>query len=173
MPYDTPNGGQLVSTKTCPGGDSDGDLEEGVYFLLDLSTYDTDGDGLPDLQEDGNANGQFEAGETHPLVVDTDADGMTDGEEYQAGTNPNDPASIFVSDIEYLQGSDSITVRWTGMIGHRYSVWQTDSIGDTPQNWTLNAMQNEAGTGGGIMQYSESASTAPPKKFFRVQVWRE
>ena len=119
-----------------------------------------------------DANGQFETGETHQLVIDTDVDGMTDGEEYQAGTNPNDPASIFVSAIEYLKGSNSITVNWTGMIGHRYSVWQVDDIGGTPPNWTLTATQNVAGTGG-TMHYSESVSNAPPAKLFRIQVWRE
>lgn len=172
VPYDTPNDGDLVSGKMCPAGDSNGDLEEGEYFLMDLSTYDTDGDGLPDLQEDVNANGQFEAGETHPLVVDTDMDGMTDGEEYQAGTNPNDPASIFVSEIEHLQGNSSISVSWEGLIGHRYSVWQADDLNGTPANWMPTAMQNVTGTNG-IMHYSESVSNAPPVKVFRVQVWRE
>jgi glycosidase len=172
VPYETPNGGDLISERMCPDGDSDGDLEAGEYFLLDLSAYDTDGDGLPDLQEDANANGQLDAGETHPLVTDTDADGMTDGEEHQAGTNPNDPASIFVSEIDYLQGSDSITVSWMGMSGHRYSVWQTDDLAATPPNWTLTDLQNAAGTGD-MMHYSEPASNAPSAKIFRVQVWRE
>ena len=172
VPYETPNGGDLFSSEMCPDGDSDGDLEAGEYFLLDLSAYDTDGDGLPDLQEDANANGQFDAGETHPLVMDTDGDGMSDGEEYQAGTNPNDPDSIFVSEIEYLVGGDSVQVSWTGMTGHRYSVWQADDVGVLSTNWTLTAMQNAAGTGG-IMSYFEPTSNAPPAKFFRVQVWRE
>jgi hypothetical protein len=172
VPYDTSNGGDLLSEQMCPDGDSDGNVEAGEYFLLDLTAFDTDGDGLPDLQEDVNANGQFEAGETHPLVMDTDADGMTDGEEHQAGTNPNDPSSIFVSEIEYLQDSSSISVRWTGLTGHRYSVWQADDLSGTPSNWVLTPMQNMAGTNG-LMLYSEPISNAAPVKVFRVQVWRE
>lgn len=170
--YETPNGGELIREKMCPDGDSDGDLEGFEYFLMDLSAYDTDADGLPDLQEDINANGQFDPGETHPLVVDTDVDGMTDGEEYQAGTNPNDGGSIFVSEIDYLHGASSVSVSWMGISGHRYSVWQADDLSGAATNWMLTAMQNVAGTNG-IMQYSEATTSAAPAKVFRVQVWRE
>ena len=46
---------------------------------------DTDGDGLPDIDE-------IEIG-TDPLDADTDGDGWTDGDELDWGTNPLDPDS--------------------------------------------------------------------------------
>jgi hypothetical protein len=40
---------------------------------------DTDGDGLRDGVEDANRNGKADVGETHPLLRDSDCDGLIDG----------------------------------------------------------------------------------------------
>jgi len=55
---------------------------------------DDDNDGLLDSEEDINANGIFEAGETDPLNFDTDGDGYNDGEEVAADSDPLDMNSI-------------------------------------------------------------------------------
>jgi hypothetical protein len=39
------------------------------------ASQDTDGDGLPDVQEDTNGNGILDTGETNPYNVDTDGGG--------------------------------------------------------------------------------------------------
>jgi len=78
--------------------DSDGD---GLSDLLERMTGtnpadpDTDHDGLLDGQEDANANGVVDPGETDPRNWDTDGDGLSDAEEltgftlsrYPAGSN--------------------------------------------------------------------------------------
>jgi uncharacterized repeat protein (TIGR01451 family) len=57
---------------------------------------DTDGDGLADGEEDKNANGRLDEGETDPLLsadglLDTDGDGLPDRIEFEIGTNANNP----------------------------------------------------------------------------------
>jgi outer membrane protein OmpA-like peptidoglycan-associated protein len=53
---------------------------------------DTDHDGLLDGREDGNHNGEIDAGETDPRLVDTDGGGISDTDEImQEHTNPRDP----------------------------------------------------------------------------------
>ena len=44
---------------------------------------DSDGDGLPDIEEPNYG--------TDPSIADTDEDGHNDGDEVNAGTNPTDP----------------------------------------------------------------------------------
>ena len=62
---------------------------------------DTDGDGLPDVEEE-------EMG-TDPTLVDTDSDGYTDFEEHDAGTDPLDASSvIYIGGWPYNPDKDSI-----------------------------------------------------------------
>ena len=44
---------------------------------------DTDGDGVPDAQEDRNGNGMVDPGETSPTSADTDSDGVPDVDEVE------------------------------------------------------------------------------------------
>lgn len=72
-----------------PHLDQDGD---GVAYFLDS---DDDGDGLADVVET-NTGIFVSAGDTgtDSLRIDTDGDGVPDGDEIGAGSDPNDPKSI-------------------------------------------------------------------------------
>jgi hypothetical protein len=59
--------------------DSDG-LRDGLEYLFsDALNRDTDHDGIPDGTEDANCNGGLDPGETSPVVMDSDGDGLADG----------------------------------------------------------------------------------------------
>ena len=79
--------------------DSDGlsDAQEATVGSNPLDG-DTDDDGLTDYQEvawDGNAGGYNGGQDTDPLSSDTDSDGIIDGAEWLAGTDPLITASNF------------------------------------------------------------------------------
>jgi len=59
----------------------------------DACDPDDDNDGLTDVTEDANGNGNVDTGETDPLDPDTDDDGFSDGEEVAAGSDPLDDTS--------------------------------------------------------------------------------
>ena len=71
--------------------DTDGD---GIIDALESNTNDTDGDGLvdqqdPDSDNDGIQDGAERDAGTNPYDADTDGDGLSDGEESALGTDPN------------------------------------------------------------------------------------
>lgn len=63
---------------------------------------DTDGDGIPDMQEDKNGNGIVDPGETDPMNADTDRGGESDGSEVAGKRNPLDKND----DLTYDQDGD-------------------------------------------------------------------
>ena len=79
------------------------------------SSQDTDGDGIPDVQEDASNNGIPDDGETNPLKADTDGGGESDGAEIAGKRNPLDPTDDLTADadgdglasgIELLRGTN-------------------------------------------------------------------
>ena len=72
--------------------DTDGDcITDTVEYVkgLDPTEDDSDGDGLLDGEEDHDCDGNVDDGETDPLEVDTDLDGLDDFLEVECfGTNP-------------------------------------------------------------------------------------
>jgi hypothetical protein len=81
------NGPLLGTESTLFKADSDPSINSNPLL------WDTDGDGLSDGEEDTNANGAVNAGETHFLIADTDKDGVSDGDEISFKSNPLDPRS--------------------------------------------------------------------------------
>lgn len=79
------------------------------------ANQDTDGDGLPDIEEDTNNNAMLDTGETDPYNADTDRGGESDGSEVRAGRNPLDQTDDmtydadsdgWVNGIEAIRGTD-------------------------------------------------------------------
>lgn len=86
---------ELANGTNPASADSDGDgLSDGVELNGDSATdpldADSDDDGLEDGEEDGDADGEVDAGETDPLDADSDDDLLSDGTEVN-GQNPTDP----------------------------------------------------------------------------------
>jgi len=116
---------------------------------------DSDGDGIPDwwmLQFFGHATGQ--AGDHSLAGDDADGDGLTNLQEYLAGTNPADPASVLrIESLTVLDGTNAVfnftampektyTLQWceelpdgawqklldVGASPFQHSVWATNSL---------------------------------------------
>jgi hypothetical protein len=85
---------------------------------------DSDGDGLPDIWE--AANGL--APSFNEAALDYDADGLTNLQEYFAGTHPLD-ASSFLK-IEALSSADGIHLKFQAVAGRSYKILCCDSLAD-------------------------------------------
>ncbi len=120
------------------------------------------GDGIPDtwrLLCFGTVSNLLSAAN-----LDPDGDGASNWQEYVAGTNPMDPASVLR--LTPLAPAPNFTVQWPSVPGKTYMVQSSVSLFST--NWSVTA-SNLPGTGQ-MMQLSDTNTPAPPARFYRVQV---
>ena len=88
---------------------------------------DQDSDGLSDWQE--LAGMTFAPmTPTHPLLRDSDGDGLTDDAELTAGTDPLDMFSLLAF-VDIEGAGDRVILRWLGREGYSYDLFAADSIG--------------------------------------------
>jgi sugar lactone lactonase YvrE len=120
------------------------------------------GDGIPDtwrLIYFGTISNLLSAAN-----LDPDGDGASNWQEYVAGTNPMDPASVLK--LTPVAPSPNFTVQWPSVPGKTYMVQSSTSLFST--NWTI-ISSNLPGTGQ-IMQLPDTNLPAPPARFYRVEV---
>ncbi|MBI3767688.1 MAG: hypothetical protein HY271_04220 [Deltaproteobacteria bacterium] len=80
-----------VTTYDATGFESARSNEVMIAYATLAPFIDSDGDGLTDAEEDVNLNHVVDPGETDPENWDTDCDGISDGAERLAGSNPLNP----------------------------------------------------------------------------------
>jgi hypothetical protein len=130
-----------------------------------IGDLDTDADGMPDwwmLGYYNHATGQ--AGDNSLVNQDSDGDGMSNLQEYLAGTDPTDPQSNFrITNISTV-GND-ISVTWTTG-PNKTNQLERSSSPATNASWFGVGMLT-IGTGSPVTQTDVGAATNPPT-FYRV-----
>jgi len=126
---------------------------------------DSDGDGLPDAWEEAIIAmlGGTLAGIT--ANGDADGDGMTNLEEYLAGTLPFDPNDGFRLSL-ISQDANNSTVEFLAIRGRTYSIEASANL----RQWTPVQFRVEANQTVGPLQGSYAA---PDVRYLRIQVPRE
>lgn len=137
-------GGVAVDTVTTTiqvPGNSQGRFQDGASAILTLSPTpgapneqsepDADNDGIPDAWELANGlNPNLFA----DAALDADGDGQNSLQEYLAGTNPQQPNSRLVAEIELTGLPGQYAISFTAVAGHSYTVRYKNNIAAT--TWT-------------------------------------
>jgi fibronectin type 3 domain-containing protein len=98
--------------------------------------------------------------------ADPDGDGLTNTQEYTAGTNPNSVASALKIAQMQASGND-VVVSFSSVVGKTYRVERSDTL--QGGSWST-VQDNIAGTGD-VLQITDSAAASLSKRFYRVVVW--
>jgi hypothetical protein len=121
---------------------------------------DADGDFMPDLWEAAN---NLDRDDPLDAALDADRDGLANGGEYLAGTNPNDAGSVFTLRAPATDGAD-FAFRCATVTGRVYRVQARGLAAAVP--WSETSTTN--GTGGEI-EFRQPALAADGR-LFRVKL---
>jgi predicted esterase len=107
------------------------------------------------------------AGALEPLFTqDTDGDGMTAEEEYNAGTKPTDAASVFRC-FPLERNGDEWALRWSSVPGKTYTVYSSTNLNG---GWSPLQPEDIPADPSGTNIWMDSANH--PAAFYRIEVAR-
>ena len=131
-----------------------------VSFVVDGPRADTDGDGMPDewelrygLAPDSAADGS----------MDQDNDGLSNRDEYLAGTDPTQPLDVLRVD-SILFSAGSATLKFVALSNRTYSVQYRNSLAPGPWSTLVNVNAR-------LTNHVETVSdldAAPDARFYRL-----
>ncbi|MBE0540094.1 MAG: hypothetical protein IH623_01725 [Verrucomicrobia bacterium] len=88
---------------------------------------DSDGDGLPDSFE--NQYTFLDPNDPDDAVLDYDEDGVSNLDEYRAGTSPDDPLSYLRLTAITVGGSEGVEIAWGSSPNKLYTVQRSAALG--------------------------------------------
>jgi len=136
-----------------------------IFVAVVAPTTDSDGDGISDswtLEYFGHPTGQV--GDLSRAQDDADGDGMTNLQEYIAGTIPTNATSIFETSISLVVASNSVVLSWPAAGGRTYQVQYKDDLNDVVWQDAVGGVSVVGNTA-----YFNAPSSAPPKRFYRIR----
>ncbi|WFB37419.1 right-handed parallel beta-helix repeat-containing protein [Kiritimatiellota bacterium B12222] len=132
----------------------------GAFEFVEDAPLDSDKDGVPD---DWEMYYGFNEQDATDAALDFDVDGMSNKQEYIAGTDPTDPQSYLqLTQLEHA--GESFTLSFLSQVGREYSVGRKFDLQET--DWVI-VISGIVGSGE-MIQVEDTADE--PAQFYRLNV---
>jgi hypothetical protein len=94
---------------------------------------------------------------------------MTNDQEFQAGTDPNDPNSLLRVKALGTATNGGFALEWQSVTGRTYQVLYTDAL---PGDWLTNLPESvvSAGVGATNLTYRDPAAGDTTNRLYRVRL---
>ncbi len=141
--------------------DIEGNVGWSPIYTVRIPLTDTDGDGMDDQWERTYFGSLARTGKE-----DDDGDGQSNYAEFQAGTNPRNPLSVFeIIKVTRAPGG-LVSIRWNSVAGKTYCVQCANQLSGAGWSQPSNAVVTATGTNASWTSSAEPAT----QRFYRVQL---
>jgi hypothetical protein len=101
--------------------------------------------------------------------LDNDGDGLTNQQEFQAGTNPFDPVSTFRVTEVTRDGNDLVVTFATALTAKTYRLERKDALTDA--SWgSINGVPDLRPNSNGSAHITDPGGASTTKRFYNVRV---
>jgi hypothetical protein len=133
--------------------------------LTNLQIVDSDGDGMPDWWEDQYG---FDKNNPADAALDSDGDGVSNLNEFLAGTNPKDPKSFFHI-VSVNPEAGNLRITWSTVGGKSYRVQTNGPITSTFGD--LSPLISVPGVGESKTNFLDIGSLRnAPARYYRIRL---
>jgi Tol biopolymer transport system component len=149
-------------------GDLNGAGDVFAGGMNNLPALDSDGDGIPDwwmIEYFGHPTGQ--ASDLSLAQDDADGSGMSNLQDYLAGLDPTDPASVLALRIAADATGTNMVLNWTAVSGKNYQILSTTNLSNPV--WPVFPGSVQAGSAaaiGGQRYFNVPATNS--QRYFRI-----
>ncbi|MBI1840844.1 MAG: hypothetical protein HYR88_08360 [Verrucomicrobia bacterium] len=161
-----PSAGSLAPLSSAPGTTNEALLNTNAPIRAGaIALKDTDGDGMPDEFEDRYG---FNREDPTDADADADGDGLTNVEEYWAGTNPRDAKSVLrIERIAVNHKSNRIELTFNAVHGKSYSILRRNASDPDEGAWQKVA-DVEPQVRDDSITVGDDREAGPVKKVYRI-----